>query len=47
MTIIIDTNYLFALKSKNDKNHQRALELFKELKEDYKKPFITNKFSSK
>ena len=42
MTIIIDTNYLFALKSKNDKNHQRALELFKELKEDYKKPFITN-----
>jgi len=42
MTIIIDSNYLFALKSKNDKNHQRALELFKELKEDYKKPFITN-----
>ncbi len=35
MTIIIDSNYLFALKSKKDKKHQRSLELMNELKENY------------
>lgn len=42
MTIIIDSNYLFALKSRKDRNHNRALELFKELKKDSIKPLITN-----
>jgi len=42
MTIIIDSNYLFALKSKKDKNHQRSLKLIKEVKENYNKPIITN-----
>ena len=42
MTIIIDSNYLFALKSKKDRNHKRAFELFKELKRDSIKPLITN-----
>ena len=35
MTIIIDSNNLFALKSKKDKKHQRSLELMNELKENY------------
>ena len=42
MTIIIDSNYLFALKSKKDRNHKKAFELFKELKKDSIKPLITN-----
>ena len=42
MTIIIDSNYLFALKSKKDRNHKRAFELFIELKKDSLKPLITN-----
>jgi len=42
MTVIIDSNYFFALKSKKDKNHQRSLELMNELKENYNKPIITN-----
>ncbi len=42
MTIIIDSNYLFALKSKRDRNHKKAFELFKELKKDSIKPLITN-----
>ncbi len=42
MTIIIDSNFLFALKSKKDKKHQRSLELMNELKENYNKPIITN-----
>ena len=42
MTVIIDSNYIFALKSKRDKNHQRSLELMNELKENYNKPIITN-----
>ena len=42
MTVIIDSNYFFALKSKRDKNHQRSLELMNELKENYNKPIITN-----
>ena len=42
MTIIIDSNYFFALKSKKDKNHQRSLKLMNELKENYNKPIITN-----
>ncbi len=42
MTVIIDSNYFFALKSRRDKNHQRSLELMNELKENYNKPIITN-----
>ena len=42
MTVIIDSNYFFALKSKRDKNHQRSLELMNELKDNYNKPIITN-----
>jgi hypothetical protein len=35
MTIIIDLNNLFVLKSKKDKKYQRSLELMNELKENY------------
>ena len=42
MTVIIDSNYLFALKSKRDKNHKRSLELMNKLKEHFNKPIITN-----
>lgn len=42
MTIIIDSNFFFALKSKRDKNHQRSLKLMNDLKEKYNKPIITN-----
>ena len=42
MTVILDSNYIFALKSKRDKNHQRSLELMNELKENYNNPIITN-----
>lgn len=42
MTVIIDSNYLFALKSKKDKNHQRSLNLLEDLKEKYDKPIMTN-----
>jgi predicted nucleic acid-binding protein len=35
MIIIIDSNNIFALKSKKDKKHQRSLELMNELKEKY------------
>jgi predicted nucleic acid-binding protein len=39
--IILDTSFLFALKAKNDKNHNRALEILEELLEDYKDIKIT------
>ncbi len=42
MTVIIDTNYLFALKAKQDKNHKRSIELMDDLKENYNKPIFTN-----
>ena len=35
MTIMLDSNNIFALKSKKDKKHQRSLELMNELKENY------------
>ena len=42
MTIIIDSNFFFALKAKNDKNHNRAKEILNELKEKDKDLLITN-----
>ena len=41
MTIIVDSNYLFALKSEKDKYYKRALELMSQLK-DVENNFITN-----
>lgn len=31
MTIIVDTNFLFALKAEKDKNRARAIEIFEEI----------------
>ncbi len=43
MIIILDTSFLFALKSKRDRYHKRAYEIFNEVEE--KKPkFFTNYF---
>jgi len=42
MTIIIDSNFLFALTFRKDKNHERALEILSELKDKPKHPIITN-----
>ena len=42
MTIILDSNFLFAITFKKDKNFQRAYELFDELKESKVQPLITN-----
>ncbi len=42
MTIVIDSNFFFALKAKNDKNHNRAQEILIELKEKGKDLLITN-----
>lgn len=42
MTIIIDSNFLFALKAKRDKNHSRAIEILNLLEEKYKKLKITS-----
>lgn len=41
MSILIDSNFFFAVKAKRDKNHVKSLEILKELKESYKKPKIT------
>ncbi len=41
MTIILDTSFIFALKSKNDKNHIRANEILENLFEEYKDIEIT------
>ena len=43
MIIILDTNFLFALKSKKDKYHQRAYELFTEIQKKNTK-YFTNYF---
>ncbi|MBY8980175.1 MAG: type II toxin-antitoxin system VapC family toxin [Candidatus Lokiarchaeota archaeon] len=43
MIIILDTNFLFALKSKKDKYHERAYELFTEIKKNNTK-YFTNYF---
>jgi predicted nucleic acid-binding protein len=43
MIIILDTSFLFALRSTRDRYHERAYEIFKEIEE--KKPkFFTNYF---
>lgn len=42
MTIVIDSNFLFALKSTQDKNHQRSFEILKDLRDNYKNSFITS-----
>ncbi|MHA1491364.1 MAG: type II toxin-antitoxin system VapC family toxin [Promethearchaeota archaeon] len=41
-TIILDSNFLFAITFKKDKNFQRAYELFAELKESDAHPLLTN-----
>ena len=43
MIIILDTNFLFALKSRKDKYHQRAYELFTEIQKKNTK-YFTNYF---
>lgn len=43
MIIILDTNFLFALKSKKDKYHERAYELFAEVNKNQTK-YFTNYF---
>lgn len=40
--IILDTNFIFALKAKNDKNHTRANEILENLFEEYKDIKITS-----
>ena len=42
MTIILDTNFIFALKAKNDKNHIRANEILDNLFEENKDIEITS-----
>lgn len=42
MTIIADSNFLFALKFSKDKNSERAIEILNELEENYKGLIITN-----
>jgi len=42
MTIIVDSNFLFALKFSKDKNSKRAIEILNELEENYKGLIITN-----
>ncbi|MHA1272213.1 MAG: type II toxin-antitoxin system VapC family toxin [Promethearchaeota archaeon] len=34
--IVLDTNFIFALKAKNDKNHARANEILENLFEEYR-----------
>jgi predicted nucleic acid-binding protein len=41
MTIIVDTNFLFALKAKKDKNRDRAIEIFRDFN-DNKQELITS-----
>ena len=43
MTIIVDTNFLFALKAKKDKNRDRAIEIFRDFS-DKKHELITSYF---
>ena len=44
MTTILDTSFIFALREKKDKNHQRSLEIFNSLEGLDKKELITNIF---
>jgi len=41
MTIVLDSNFLFALKAKRDKNHDRSLEILNEIKKNNEKLKIT------
>lgn len=41
MTLVIDSNFFFALKAKNDKNHLRSLEILNDIKKNNKKLKIT------
>jgi len=43
MTIIVDTNFLFALKAKKDKNRDKAIEIFRDFS-DKKHELITSYF---
>lgn len=42
MTIIIDSNFIFALKFKKDKNSDRAIEILNELEVNSERLIITN-----
>jgi len=42
MTILLDSNFLFAIKSEKDKYHQRAIEILNDLQKDDKKLIVTN-----
>ncbi|MBY9012069.1 MAG: type II toxin-antitoxin system VapC family toxin [Candidatus Lokiarchaeota archaeon] len=42
MIIILDTNFLFALKSRKDQYHQRAYELLNEIQKENSKYFTNN-----
>ncbi len=42
MTIVIDSNFLFALKAKRDRNHVRSLEILNDLEKNNKKSKITS-----
>ena len=42
MTIILDSNFLFAITFKKDKNFKRAYELFNQLKDNKVRPLLTN-----
>jgi len=42
MTIIIDSNFIFALKFKRDKNSDRAIEILNELEVNSEQLIITN-----
>ncbi|MBD3339631.1 MAG: PIN domain-containing protein [Candidatus Lokiarchaeota archaeon] len=42
MTIILDSNFLFAISFKKDKNFHRAYELLNELNESKIQPLLTN-----
>ncbi|MHA1845743.1 MAG: type II toxin-antitoxin system VapC family toxin, partial [Promethearchaeota archaeon] len=42
--IVLDTNFIFALKAKNDKNHARANEILENLFEEYRDLMITSYF---
>lgn len=43
MIIIVDTNFLFALKANKDKNRERAIEIFRDFS-DNKHELMTNYF---
>ena len=42
MSIILDSNFIFAISFKQDKNFKRAYEIFTKLKENDARPLLTN-----